>query len=138
LAPGDLGRPFDVVVADLSFISLRLVLPSLLAQAAPGAPLVLLVKPQFEAGKAAAAKGRGVIRDPEVWRQVLTDVGGAILAHGATIMDGMVSPIHGADGNVEFLLHVVASPGGEPPAADAAGFDVDDLAADLVQQGVRS
>ena len=126
LAPGDLGDPFDVVVADLSFISLRLVLPSLLALAAPGATLVLLVKPQFEAGRSAASKGRGVIRDPAVWRQALADVGGALRAGGATIMGGMVSPIHGADGNVEFLLHAVA-----PPAPGAGGgaddLDLDDL-----------
>jgi 23S rRNA (cytidine1920-2'-O)/16S rRNA (cytidine1409-2'-O)-methyltransferase len=120
VGPGDLGPPFDVVVADLSFISLRLVLAPLLALAAPGAPFVPLVKPQFEAGRAAAARGRGVIRDPGVWRQVLADVRDAIEACGATIMGGMVSPIRGADGNVEFLLHVVAGAG-------ASSLDIDDL-----------
>jgi 23S rRNA (cytidine1920-2'-O)/16S rRNA (cytidine1409-2'-O)-methyltransferase len=117
---GDLGDPFDIVVADLSFISLKLVLPNLLRLTRPGATLVLLVKPQFEAGKAVVAKGKGVIRDPQVWREVLRDVGGAIAGHGATIIDGMASPIRGADGNVEFLLYVVAAERG-------TRFDVDTL-----------
>jgi len=132
LAPGALGDPFAVIVADLSFISLRLVLPALLGLAAPGATLVPLVKPQFEAGRTAAAKGRGVIRDPAVWRQVLDDVAGALRAGGATIMGGMVSPIHGADGNVEFLLHVVA-PDGDGHDPDGH-LDLDDL----VEQARRS
>ncbi len=108
LGAGGLGEPFDVVVADLSFISLRLVMPNLLALARPGAHLILLVKPQFEAGRADADRGRGVIRDPQVWRRVLDDVSAALRARGAAIMDGMVSPLPGADGNVEFLLHAVA------------------------------
>ena len=58
------------MVADLSFISLTAVLPALLAVAAPGAPLVLLVKPQFEAGRAEVSRGHGVVRDPEVRRAV--------------------------------------------------------------------
>jgi 23S rRNA (cytidine1920-2'-O)/16S rRNA (cytidine1409-2'-O)-methyltransferase len=136
LAPGELGDPFAVIVADLSFISLRLVLPALLGLAAPGATLVPLVKPQFEAGRHAAAKGRGIIRDPAIWRQVLDDVGGALRAAGATIMGGMVSPIHGADGNVEFLLHVVAPGGGDEPAIDAGRLDLD--LDDLVEQARRS
>jgi 23S rRNA (cytidine1920-2'-O)/16S rRNA (cytidine1409-2'-O)-methyltransferase len=134
LAPGELGPPFGVIVADLSFISLRLVLPALLGLAGPGATLVPLVKPQFEAGRTAAAKGRGIIRDPAIWRQVLDDVAGALRAAGATIMGGMVSPIHGADGNVEFLLHVVAPGGGDGPATDDGHLDLDDL----VEQARRS
>jgi 23S rRNA (cytidine1920-2'-O)/16S rRNA (cytidine1409-2'-O)-methyltransferase len=109
LAPGDLGPPFDIVVADLSFISLRTVLPPLLGLAAPGAHVVLLVKPQFEAGRDEAARGRGVIRDPEVWRRVLDEVLIALRTAGAAIMGTMVSPLTGADGNVEFLVHARAS-----------------------------
>jgi 23S rRNA (cytidine1920-2'-O)/16S rRNA (cytidine1409-2'-O)-methyltransferase len=123
LAAGDLGPPFPLVVADLSFISLRAVLDSLVALAAPAADLVLLVKPQFEAGRAEASRGRGVIRDPEVWRRVLDDVGGALRARGAAIMGAMVSPITGADGNVEFLLHArtaPADPAAHGPAVDLA------------------
>ena len=108
LAPGDLGAPFDVVVADLSFISLRTVLPALLGQSAPGAHLVLLVKPQFEAGRSEASRGRGVIRDPEVHRRVLDEVMNALRAAGAAIMGTMRSPLLGADGNVELFVYARA------------------------------
>jgi 23S rRNA (cytidine1920-2'-O)/16S rRNA (cytidine1409-2'-O)-methyltransferase len=125
LGAGDLGPPFRLVVADLSFISLRTVLPNLVAVAAPGADLVLLVKPQFEAGRREASQGRGVIRDPEVWRRVLDEVAGAVRALGGAIMGVMVSPIRGAEGNVEFLLHARLAPAvgtAAPPdvAADIA------------------
>ena len=113
LQPGDLGEPVDLVVADLSFISLRSVLPALLGLAREGAGLVFLVKPQFEASRDEAARGQGVIRDPAVWRQVLTGIRDALAAHGAAIMGAMVSPIHGADGNVEFLVHARARPGAD-------------------------
>jgi 23S rRNA (cytidine1920-2'-O)/16S rRNA (cytidine1409-2'-O)-methyltransferase len=100
-----IGGPADVVVADLSFISLRTVAPALLACAGPGADLVVLVKPQFEAGRAEATKARGVIRDPAVHQRVLDEVATALSGLGAAIMGTMQSPITGADGNVEFLLH---------------------------------
>jgi 23S rRNA (cytidine1920-2'-O)/16S rRNA (cytidine1409-2'-O)-methyltransferase len=99
----------DVVVADLSFISLRTVAPALLACAAPGADLVVLVKPQFEAGRSEASKGRGVIRDPVVHQRVLDEVGNALSGLGAAIIGTMQSPITGADGNVEFLVHARAT-----------------------------
>jgi 23S rRNA (cytidine1920-2'-O)/16S rRNA (cytidine1409-2'-O)-methyltransferase len=116
LAPGDLGPLADVVVADLSFISLRTVLDALLGLARPGAALVWLVKPQFEAGRQEAARGRGVIADPEVWRRVLEEVAAALDERGAAIMGVMASPLRGADGNVEFLLHALA-PGGDDRSA---------------------
>jgi 23S rRNA (cytidine1920-2'-O)/16S rRNA (cytidine1409-2'-O)-methyltransferase len=100
-----IGGPVELVVADLSFISLRTVAPALLACAAPGADLLLLVKPQFEAGRAEASRGRGVIRDPEVRARVLEEVSSALSELGAAIMGTMESPLKGADGNVEFLLH---------------------------------
>jgi 23S rRNA (cytidine1920-2'-O)/16S rRNA (cytidine1409-2'-O)-methyltransferase len=102
----DVGGPFPLVVADLSFISLRTVMPALAVElAAPGADLVLLVKPQFEAGRTEVAKGRGVVTDPVVWRRVLGEVQDALAGHAAAMMDAMVSPLRGADGNVEFLVH---------------------------------
>ena len=101
---------FDLVVADLSFISIRSVLDALISLSDEGADLVLLVKPQFEAGKVEADRGRGVIRDPAVWRSVLEAVQGALLAHGAVIMGWMVSPVRGAKGNVEFFVHAAAPP----------------------------
>jgi 23S rRNA (cytidine1920-2'-O)/16S rRNA (cytidine1409-2'-O)-methyltransferase len=108
--PGDLGDPFDVVVADLSFISLRTVAPNLVGLARPGADLVLLVKPQFEAGREEATRGKGVIRDPSVWRRVLAEVDAAYRAVEAVMMEGMASPLRGADGNVEFLVHARTAP----------------------------
>jgi 23S rRNA (cytidine1920-2'-O)/16S rRNA (cytidine1409-2'-O)-methyltransferase len=101
--------PFDLVVADLAFISLRTVADALLGLAGPGADLVLLVKPQFEAGKAEADRERGVIRDPEVWADALRGVVDSYAARGAAIMGLMVSPLLGAEGNVEFLAHVMAT-----------------------------
>jgi 23S rRNA (cytidine1920-2'-O)/16S rRNA (cytidine1409-2'-O)-methyltransferase len=111
LTLADLGpdrAPFDLVVADLAFISLRTVADALLGLAGPGADLVLLVKPQFEAGKAEADRERGVIRDPEVWADALRGVVDSYAARGAAIMGLMVSPLLGAEGNVEFLAHLVA------------------------------
>jgi 23S rRNA (cytidine1920-2'-O)/16S rRNA (cytidine1409-2'-O)-methyltransferase len=110
LVPGDLGSPAEVVVADLSFISLRTVLPAIVPLAAPGADLVLLVKPQFEAGRQEAARGKGVISDPVIWRRVLDEVVGALDDLGSAIMGVMASPLTGADGNVEFLLHARTPP----------------------------
>jgi 23S rRNA (cytidine1920-2'-O)/16S rRNA (cytidine1409-2'-O)-methyltransferase len=110
LLPGDLGPLAEVVVADLSFISLRTVLPAALPLAAPGADVVLLVKPQFEAGRQEAARGKGVITDPAIWRRVLEEVSAALADLGAAIMGAMASPLTGADGNVEFLLHVRSAP----------------------------
>jgi 23S rRNA (cytidine1920-2'-O)/16S rRNA (cytidine1409-2'-O)-methyltransferase len=107
LRPGDLPRAdYDVVVMDLSFISLRAVLPAVWPFLRPGGLLVTLVKPQFEAGKAEADKGRGVIRDPAVQAAVLNTVTTFALAElpGATLIGSMDSPLTGADGNREFLL----------------------------------
>jgi 23S rRNA (cytidine1920-2'-O)/16S rRNA (cytidine1409-2'-O)-methyltransferase len=66
----------------------------------------VLVKPQFEAGRAEVSRGRGVIRDAEVWDRVLGEVGAAFAAEGSDMMDTMRSPLTGADGNVEFLMHL--------------------------------
>lgn len=119
-APGAAPDPFEVITADLSFISLRTVAHSLVDElAGPGADVVVLIKPQFEAGRMAASAGRGVIRDPEVWSEVLATVTTALCQHKATIMGVMVSPITGADGNVEFLGHVRAhTPASAGPAAE--------------------
>ena len=107
LTSDDVGGAVDVVVADLSFISLRAVLGSLLALATPGAAVVTLVKPQFEAGRREASRGKGVVRDPLVWRRVLGEVVVAAQALGAELVGATVSPITGAQGNVEFLVHLV-------------------------------
>ena len=88
--------PFEVLVADLSFISLTVVAPTLATGlATPGADLVLLVKPQFEAGRAEVGRGRGVIRDPGIWRDAVVRVGNAFASQGAAIMGVMASPFSG-------------------------------------------
>ncbi|WP_254126983.1 TlyA family RNA methyltransferase [Aquihabitans sp. G128] len=131
--PGQLGDLADVLVADLSFISLRTVADALLALVRPGADLVWLVKPQFEAAKAEAAEGRGVITDPEIWARVLRDVAGTLDERGTAIMGLMTSPLRGADGNVEFLLHARA-PGPEAaPRPDLEAL----VAAALDEAGTR-
>ncbi|MBP6508618.1 MAG: TlyA family RNA methyltransferase [Opitutaceae bacterium] len=107
LSPGDLPRAeYDFVVMDLSFISLKAVLPAIWSLLRPGGTLVALVKPQFEAGKAAVDKGRGVIRDRAVQEATLAGVRSFALAElpRARLIGSMDSPITGADGNREFLL----------------------------------
>jgi 23S rRNA (cytidine1920-2'-O)/16S rRNA (cytidine1409-2'-O)-methyltransferase len=117
------GRPVDIVVADLSFISLRTVFGVLLGDVVtPEGVVVALVKPQFEAGRAEAGRGRGVIRDPSVWRRVLDEVSFALADHGAVMMDVMVSPLRGADGNVEFLA-CIRPHAGDAPGLTKAAFD---------------
>lgn len=103
-----IGGPVDLVVGDLSFISLRLVIDPLVAVCQPGAPMVLLVKPQFEAGRADANRGRGVISDPAVWERVRREVADAFVERGCRVVGWTDSPITGADGNREFLIHATA------------------------------
>ncbi|HXW39135.1 MAG TPA: SAM-dependent methyltransferase, partial [Acidimicrobiales bacterium] len=106
------GRPVDAASVDLSFISLTSVLPVLLGGlVVGGGPVVLLVKPQFEAGRPAASRGRGVIRDPDVHRRCLARVADAVVAAGGAVEAAMPSPLRGRSGNVEFLVHATASPG---------------------------
>jgi 23S rRNA (cytidine1920-2'-O)/16S rRNA (cytidine1409-2'-O)-methyltransferase len=96
----------ELVVADVSFIGLRLVLPPVLALAAPGWEAVVLVKPQFEAGRAEVGKG-GVVRDPDVHRRVLREVAEAALAWQAEPAGVVDSGLPGPKGNREFFLHLV-------------------------------
>ena len=101
--------PFGFVTADLSFISLRVVARKLASELAqPGAEIVVLVKPQFEAERSVVDVGRGVVRDPSEWRDAILRVGSAFAAAGAAIIGVMPSPIVGPAGNVEFLVHLRA------------------------------
>lgn len=102
----DLDGPFDIVVCDVSFIGLDRILDELLEQMHAFGVLIVLVKPQFEAGKQEASRGRGVITDPQIWERVLHEVIDAVGGRGATVADAVVSPIKGGSGNVEFLLLV--------------------------------
>lgn len=98
-----LAGPVDLVVGDLSFISLRLVLQVLVGLVDAGGSLVLLVKPQFEAGREEASRGHGVITDPAIWRRVLLDVMAWADDAGAGVVGLAPSPITGTTGNVEFV-----------------------------------
>src|SRR5206468_11554058 len=89
LTADEIDGPVDVLVADLSFISLRLVLATLVSLARPGSDLVLLVKPQLEAGRQEAARGRGVITDSAIWRRVLGEVRAGATSQGAAMMEAM-------------------------------------------------
>jgi 23S rRNA (cytidine1920-2'-O)/16S rRNA (cytidine1409-2'-O)-methyltransferase len=95
----------DLIVADLSFISLRVVLPALARIAAPGCDLIVLVKPQFEAGPAQVGRG-GVVRDAAVWESALRGVAEAAAAEGLAVVGGTASGLPGPAGNVEFFLHL--------------------------------
>ena len=98
-----LPEPIEVATLDLSFISLRLVLPAVQDLLADDGRVIALVKPQFEAGREDVPRG-GVVRDPEVWARVLGDIARDGTAVGLHAHDATRSPITGADGNVEFLV----------------------------------
>ena len=120
LTPASVPFAPSLVVADLSFISLRLVAETLVRVAAADAIFVVLVKPQFEAGAQDVRRG-GVVRDPAVWARVLEEIIEAFGAAGAPAAAAMASPIVGPAGNVEFLLW--AAKGADPgmrPDIDAA------------------
>lgn len=99
-----LSEPIDGAVADVSFISLRLVLPRVFAWQRPGAWTIALIKPQFEAGRAQVGRG-GVVRDPAVHRQVLRQVADMVADAGRHVAGVSSSPIVGPAGNREFLLY---------------------------------
>ena len=101
--PGLLGAPFDVVVADLSFISLRVVADELAALGSSDSDWVLLVKPQFEVGRDQVGKG-GIVADPDLHREAVAGVVMAFRRVGRTMAGITASPIRGAAGNREFLL----------------------------------
>jgi 23S rRNA (cytidine1920-2'-O)/16S rRNA (cytidine1409-2'-O)-methyltransferase len=103
LRPDQVQPPPDLVSADLSFISLTLVLPALVASAAPGADFVLLVKPQFEAGKGRVGAG-GVVRDPAVQAAAVVQVAEAGRELGLGAAGVAASPLPGPAGNVEYFL----------------------------------
>lgn len=101
-----LAAGFGVVVVDLSFISTAALLPRLATLLARDGDLIVLVKPQFEAGRDAVSRGRGVIADPTVWRDVLHLFIDAAFDTGLEVVDLAISPVRGGKGNVEFLGHL--------------------------------
>jgi 23S rRNA (cytidine1920-2'-O)/16S rRNA (cytidine1409-2'-O)-methyltransferase len=107
LGPADLPedtRQFDIITIDVSFISLRHILPVLAPLLREGADVIALVKPQFEAGRAEVGKG-GIVRDETVQRRVVEEVAAAANALGLRRAGMAESPIAGMEGNREFLIH---------------------------------
>jgi 23S rRNA (cytidine1920-2'-O)/16S rRNA (cytidine1409-2'-O)-methyltransferase len=129
LTPAHLPYAPGLVVADLSFISLGLAIPALVGAAEDGADLILLVKPQFEAGPDDVGRG-GVVREDAVWRRAIDGVAAACRAAGAGPRAVMASPLPGPAGNVEFPLHARL---GE----HAAELDVDGALAEGAALGKR-
>lgn len=128
VAPDQVGGPVDVVVADLSFISLRTVLPELGALLAPDGEAVLLVKPQFEVGRTALARD-GVVRSAAQRQDVLRAVLATATQHRLTVHGIERSPVTGAHGNVEYLLWL------RPRRSDMIGWG---LTPEAVQSRIRT
>ena len=117
VTPEQLGEPLDLSVVDVSFISLRIVLPVIKTFLKEHAGQVLcLIKPQFEAGKEKVGK-KGVVRDPAVHKEVLDDFIALTEEIGFTILGLTFSPVKGPEGNIEFLAHLTL--------ADAEGLTPD-------------
>jgi len=116
----ELPEPIDLATLDLSFISLRLVLPAVRSLLADSGRVVALVKPQFEAGKQDVPRG-GVVRDPDVWRRVLSEVAESAAEIGLHPRGVIRSPITGSDGNVEFLMQLSSDRTAVMPNLDAIG-----------------
>ena len=116
--PTGIGAPFDLVTADVSFISLTSVMDCLAELVAPGSPVVALVKPQFEVGRKQASRGRGVIRDPGQWQAALDRVLDAATSTGLAPQAAAPSVLKGAQGNVEFFLHLAKN--GTPALVDSS------------------
>ncbi|RMB75687.1 TlyA family RNA methyltransferase [Rhodococcus sp. SBT000017] len=112
-----IGGPVDVIVADLSFISLKLVLPAFVACSKPGTNMVLMVKPQFEVGKDRVGAG-GVVRDPALRAEAVEDVANAAVSLNLTVQAVAASPLPGPSGNVEYFLWLRAGAGEDSPSAD--------------------
>ena len=110
VTPEDLGEPLDLSVVDVSFISLKIVLPAIQKLLKPTGQVLCLIKPQFEAGKEKVGK-KGVVRDPAVHQEVLQDFVALADSLHFTIRDLTFSPVKGPEGNIEFLAHLSMQPG---------------------------
>ena len=116
LTPEQIQEPLDFGSVDVSFISLRLILPALRGLMKPEGEVVCLVKPQFEAGREKVGK-KGVVRDPKVHLEVLEQFLENAAACGFTVKEMTFSPIRGPEGNIEYLGHLSVGPG-EPYQGD--------------------
>lgn len=118
VTPEDLGEPLDLSVIDVSFISLKIVLPAIKALLKPTGQVLCLIKPQFEAGKEKVGK-KGVVREPEIHQEVLDSFVQTVTDLGFTILGLTFSPVKGPEGNIEFLGHLTLDdrPGIQPDTA---------------------
>ena len=118
VTPEDLGEPLDLSVVDVSFISLRIVLPVIKTFLKPTGQVLCLIKPQFEAGKEKVGK-KGVVRDPAIHKEVLDSFVALTQEIGFTILGLTFSPVKGPEGNIEFLAHLTLEnkPGIQPDSA---------------------
>lgn len=114
-----LGEPLDLSVVDVSFISLKLVLPVIYDLLKPDGQVLCLIKPQFEAGKEKVGK-KGVVRDPAIHCEVLENFVSTVKELGFTLKNLTYSPVKGPEGNIEFLGHLSKVPGADfEPQIDA-------------------
>ena len=118
VTPEQLGEPLDLSVVDVSFISLKIVLPVIKTFLKPDGQVLCLIKPQFEAGKDKVGK-KGVVRDAKIHKEVLDNFVAAVTEIGFTILGMTFSPVKGPEGNIEFLAHLtVAEKPGIVPDTD--------------------
>lgn len=118
VTPADLGEPLDLSVIDVSFISLKIVLPTIKTLLKPTGQVLCLIKPQFEAGKEKVGK-KGVVRDPQTHKEVLDSFVALAKELRFRILGLTFSPVKGPEGNIEFLGHLTLddNPGIEPDTA---------------------
>ncbi|GAA4813065.1 TlyA family RNA methyltransferase [Tomitella cavernea] len=140
LAPDTIGGPVDLVVADLSFISLALVLPALRDCGRPGADLLPMVKPQFEVGKERVGHG-GVVRDAGLRAEAVCGVARTAAGLGLMTLGAVASPLPGPSGNVEYFLWLRRSGAADdgataPPDPAAAATDgIEEIVRRAVEEG---
>ena len=116
LQPGDFQTKFDLAVMDVSFISATMIMPAIVPLLKEAGLLITLIKPQFEVGRGEVGKG-GIVRDPAKHARVIEEVNDAAEKLGLLVRGVIESPIHGADGNVEFLaLYEIQRAGASPPS----------------------
>ena len=126
VSPEQIPEPIDLAVMDVSFISIRLVIPAVKALLKPDADYICLIKPQFEAGREEVGK-KGVVRDPAVHEQVVLGILEFARQSGFTVMGLDYSPIKGPEGNIEYICHLknglYDAPNIDVSAVDAASHE---------------
>src|SRR5690625_4081133 len=136
LEPQDLAQAPEIVVSDLSFISLKTVLPALAQCAAPGADLLLMVKPQFEVGRERLGSG-GVVKSPQLRAEAVLQVAKCSQELGLAVRDVVASPLPGTSGNVEYFLWLVKIAPSDAQSDEIVGASVANLAGDDLSAAIE-